>query len=194
MSNLKLVPFFIVFRPGLHTKDVQSGKFFFAFPPHQILTATINYDRFLIYEFSLRENCLWQSKCGRGEAKEKHTKCVEVNSYVLETSGVLMFFVFVLRTQCSNIELGKMIYEHSEHKMRWEGKKFRFSVSFFATFDSASFHAIKKFAHLKNKMVKKRALKHAPTLAYPLLIHTRRRLIGCKSIDKNTENCQMLNC
>lgn len=30
------------------------------------------------------------------EAMEKHTKCVEVNSYVLKTSGVLMFFVFVL--------------------------------------------------------------------------------------------------
>lgn len=54
---------------------------------------------------------------------EKNTQSAwKVNSYVLETSGVLMFFVFVLRTPCSNIELGKMIYEHSEHKMRWEGK------------------------------------------------------------------------
>lgn len=113
---------------------------------------------FLIYEFSLRRNCLWQSKTRRYE-KKTHKVRWKVNSYVLETSGVLIFsshsvsrqlsvvLLPFLRTRCNNIGLEKMIYECTGEmgwmRGKWEKLRFEGILAGFMGFLRGGFSGVK---------------------------------------------------
>lgn len=95
------------------------------FPHHQIITTTINYDRFsgVIYEFSLRGELLTAVET------EKETHKVRGRLIVMYWRRLVL--------SRNNI---KVFFRASERWFMGRGKNFRFSL--------ASFHAIKKFAHL----------------------------------------------
>lgn len=140
----QFLPFFLPHSTTIiHKRCAKWKVFLFAFPHHQIITTTINYDQFVIYEFSLRGNCSWQWKNANEKKPEHKVRGRLIVVYWRRlVFNVLHFLPFAVSM------LGKereMIYERT----RWR-KNFRFSFLTFGTLVAMLwFHAIKNYAHPK---------------------------------------------